>query len=106
MAFFSRNYPQAYLDSAEITVWVLRQGMKVEEVPVEMRSAEHSSVGSILGVVHAVRACLAMLIDWIRKHPPKKPLPRVSGLTPEQQLALEDDYNQRCIDYARANLPL
>jgi sugar phosphate isomerase/epimerase len=49
---------------------------------------------------------LAMLVEWVRKHPPKKPLPKVSGLTPQQQLALEDDYNQRCIDYTRANLPL
>ena len=49
---------------------------------------------------------LAMLIDWVRKHPPKKPLPRTSGLTPEQRLALEDECNQKCIDYARANLPL
>lgn len=48
---------------------------------------------------------LAMLIDWVRKHPPRKPLPRTSGLTPAQQLALEDDLNQRSIDYARANLP-
>lgn len=49
---------------------------------------------------------LAMLVDWIRKNPPKHPLPRTSGLTPEQTLALEDELNDRCIDYARANLPL
>ena len=49
---------------------------------------------------------LAMLIDWVRNHPPKKPLPRTSGLTPAQHLALEDACNQQCIDYARANLPL
>jgi 3-oxoisoapionate decarboxylase len=49
---------------------------------------------------------LAMLIDWVRKHPPKKPLPRVSGLSAQQQLALEDECNQKCIDYARASLPL
>lgn len=48
---------------------------------------------------------LAMLIAWVRNHPPKKPLPRTSGLTPEQVLALEDELNQRSIDYARANLP-
>ena len=48
---------------------------------------------------------LAMLISWIRNHPLRKPLPRTSGLTPEQQLALEDKLNQQCIDYARANLP-
>ena len=48
---------------------------------------------------------LAMLIDWVRKNPPKKALPKTSGLTPEQQLALEDELNQRSIDWARANLP-
>jgi 3-oxoisoapionate decarboxylase len=48
---------------------------------------------------------LAMLVNWIRQHPPKQPLPRTSGLTPVQQLALEDELNQRCIDYARAHLP-
>lgn len=48
---------------------------------------------------------LAMLVDWVRKNPPRKPLPKTSGLTPEQQLALEDELNQRSIDYARAHLP-
>ena len=48
---------------------------------------------------------LAMLISWIRNHPPKKPLPSTSGLTPEQHLALEDQLNQQCIDYARAKFP-
>jgi sugar phosphate isomerase/epimerase len=49
---------------------------------------------------------LAMLIDWVREHPPKHPLPRITGLTPQQQLALEDECNQKCIDYARENLPV
>jgi sugar phosphate isomerase/epimerase len=48
---------------------------------------------------------LAMLVEWVRKHPPKKPLPKISGLTSEQVLALEDELNQRSIDYARAHLP-
>jgi 3-oxoisoapionate decarboxylase len=48
---------------------------------------------------------LAKLVQWIRTHPPKKPLPMTSGLTPQQQLALEDKLNQQCIDYARAHLP-
>ena len=48
---------------------------------------------------------LAMLIGWVRQHPPKKPLPKTSGLTPAQVLVLEDELNQRSIDYARANLP-
>lgn len=49
---------------------------------------------------------LAMLVDWVRKHPPTKPLPKISGLTDEQRLAFEDRCNDQCIDYARANLPL
>ena len=48
---------------------------------------------------------LAMLVDWVRKNPPRKPLPKTSGLTPEGVLALEDELNQRSIDWARANLP-
>ncbi len=48
---------------------------------------------------------LAMLVNWIRQNPPKKPLPKTSGLTPDQVLALEDELNERSIDYARANLP-
>jgi len=80
--FFSRNYPQAYLDSAEITVWVLRQGMTVEETPVEMHPAEHSSIGSLLGVIHAVRVCLALIIDRMEKKFPEAPpaqMPRKEG---------------------------
>ena len=49
---------------------------------------------------------LAKLVEWIHENPPKHPLPKTSGLTPKQRLALEDIYNQRSIDYARANLPL
>jgi glycosyltransferase involved in cell wall biosynthesis len=75
IAFFSRNYPQAYLDSAEITVWLLRQGMRVVEVPALMRTAEHSSIGSIRGVTHSMRVCLALLIDRIEKKFPETPPP-------------------------------
>ena len=48
---------------------------------------------------------LAMLIAWIKNNPPKVPLPRTSGLSPEGVLALEDRLNQQSIDYARAYLP-
>jgi sugar phosphate isomerase/epimerase len=48
---------------------------------------------------------LALLVGWIRDHPPKKPLPRTSGLSPAEVLALEDKLNRQCIDYARAHFP-
>jgi len=63
LTFFARHYPQSYLDSPEITVWMLRQGMRVAEVPVEMNEADHSSIGSIKGVFHSMRVCVALLID-------------------------------------------
>jgi len=48
---------------------------------------------------------VARLVDWVRKHPPKRPLPSTDGLSAEGVLVLEDECNQRCIDYARASLP-
>jgi sugar phosphate isomerase/epimerase len=49
---------------------------------------------------------LARVLDIVRKNPPKRPLPRMTGLSPEAQVKAEDDYNQKCIDYARKNLDL
>ncbi|MEZ5393253.1 MAG: hypothetical protein R2724_10345 [Bryobacterales bacterium] len=40
----------------------------------------------------------------MRKNPPKKPLRRISGLTPAERLKLQDDLNQQCIDYAPGEL--
>lgn len=73
IAFFSRHYPQSYLDSSEITVWAAKQGMNICEMPTEMRPAEHSSVGSIIGVLHTLRMCLAILIDRMEKRFPEQP---------------------------------
>jgi sugar phosphate isomerase/epimerase len=48
---------------------------------------------------------LAKVMNEVRKKP-KKPLPSMAGLTPEQQLKAEDDYNNQCIAYAKANLAM
>jgi sugar phosphate isomerase/epimerase len=48
---------------------------------------------------------LAMLVAWVRNNPPKVPLPKTAGLSPQGVLALEDKLNQQSIDYARAYLP-
>jgi sugar phosphate isomerase/epimerase len=44
---------------------------------------------------------LAKILSIVRKNPPKKPLPRVTGLSPEAAVKLEDDNNLKCIEYAR-----
>ncbi|MBV9226285.1 MAG: TIM barrel protein [Acidobacteriaceae bacterium] len=49
---------------------------------------------------------LAKVLELVRKNPPKSPLPRTSGLTTEQQIKAEDDYNRQSIAYARQNLNL
>ncbi len=49
---------------------------------------------------------LAAVFALVKKNKPKKPLPKITGLTPEAQVKLEDDYNNQCIAYARQNLAL
>jgi sugar phosphate isomerase/epimerase len=49
---------------------------------------------------------LAKVLALVKKNRPKKPLPRITGLSPEAQIKAEDDYNLQCIAYARQNLAL
>jgi len=47
---------------------------------------------------------LARVLQLVRDNPPKKPLPKLAGLSPADQVKAEDNYNQMCVDYARKNL--
>jgi sugar phosphate isomerase/epimerase len=49
---------------------------------------------------------LAHTLMLVKTHPPKRPLPRLTGLAPEAQLTLEDACISRSITYARDNLRL
>jgi len=49
---------------------------------------------------------LAKVLNLVRKNRPKAPLPRVTALSREEQLKLEDEGNLKCIAYARQNLDL
>jgi sugar phosphate isomerase/epimerase len=49
---------------------------------------------------------LAQALAMVRKHGSKQALPRVSGLTAEKKLELEDDNVRRCLVYARKELEL
>ena len=49
---------------------------------------------------------LARMLTRIRTHQPRAPLPRITGLDPQQRRALEDDLVNRSIDYARERLGL
>jgi sugar phosphate isomerase/epimerase len=47
---------------------------------------------------------VAMTWGLVHRNPPKEPLPQISKLSAAAQLQAEDQYNQRCIDYARTSL--
>jgi sugar phosphate isomerase/epimerase len=49
---------------------------------------------------------LAKVLALVRKNKPKKPLPRMTGLSPDAQVKAEDDYNAQCIAYAKQNLDM
>jgi sugar phosphate isomerase/epimerase len=49
---------------------------------------------------------VAHLMEIVEKNPPKKPLPRTTGLDAEGRKKLEEENNLACIRYARANLGL
>jgi 3-oxoisoapionate decarboxylase len=49
---------------------------------------------------------LATVLTLVKKNRPRKPLPRVTGLSAEAAVKLEDDCNVQCIAYARQNLGL
>jgi sugar phosphate isomerase/epimerase len=49
---------------------------------------------------------LARIMAAVKANPPKAPLPRISGLTPEGRLALEVELARRSIEYARTHLAL
>ncbi len=49
---------------------------------------------------------LAGVIMMTRRNRPKTPLPRITGLNPEEQVKAEDEYNRKCIEYARQKLEL
>jgi sugar phosphate isomerase/epimerase len=49
---------------------------------------------------------VARMMEIVEKNPPKKPLPRTTGLDPAAKKTLEEGYNLACIRYARENLGL
>jgi 3-oxoisoapionate decarboxylase len=49
---------------------------------------------------------LAHTLMMVKAHPPQRPLPRLTGLTPEAQLTLETECIARSIEFARNHLSL
>ena len=49
---------------------------------------------------------LARVMSIVHKNRPKSPLPRITGLSAAERVKLEDQYNLKCIEYARQTLNL
>jgi sugar phosphate isomerase/epimerase len=49
---------------------------------------------------------LARTLSLVRAHAPSRPLPRISGLTPAEQLQAEDENIRRCLAFGRGRLGL
>ena len=49
---------------------------------------------------------VAMTMAMVKRNRPRKPLPRIAGLSAMEQVKAEDGYNRRCIEYARKHLDL
>src|SRR5271165_2155411 len=49
---------------------------------------------------------VARIVKLVRDNPPKSPLPRISSMSPAEQVKAEEDYNAKCIAYAHAHLDL
>jgi sugar phosphate isomerase/epimerase len=49
---------------------------------------------------------LARTLTWVRRNKPAQPLPRVRGMSPEQQLAEEDKNVRKCLAYAGKQLEM
>jgi len=74
IGFFARHYPESYLgDTVEALVLAARHGLRVREVPAQMREARHSSIGNIKGLFHTFCIGLAILVDRIEKKFPDVP---------------------------------
>ena len=49
---------------------------------------------------------LARTLNLVRRHKPRQPLPRIQGLSKDQQLELEEKNVQKCLAYAKEQLKL
>jgi sugar phosphate isomerase/epimerase len=99
-----------FLDMKKI-VAVLRQARPEVRFNLEMITRDPLKVPCLTGKFWATMAKvpgrkLAESLAMVRKHASKQPLPRVTGLSPEGKLDLEERHVRQCLEYARKELGL
>lgn len=99
---------EGYLDLPRI-VTVLRRANPAIRFNIEMITRDPLSVPCLAESYWTTlpdlpAAELARAMKAVRANRPPRPLPRISGLPPAEQLRAEDEHNRRCVEFARARL--
>ena len=65
--FFSKDYHSDYPEPESI-MFMLKRGMKVVEIPVEMRERQGgvSSIDFKYSIYYMIKVSLAIFIEWLR----------------------------------------
>src|SRR5262249_15496213 len=101
---------EGFLDLAKI-VSILREARPETQFSLEMITRDPLQVPCLTAKYWAALEDLtgrqlARTLAMVRQHKPRRPLPRVTHLPRQEQLALEEKNVQACLAYAKKHLGL
>jgi len=69
LSLFAVDYPHGYLETIEATVMAVRYGLRIEEVPVQMRerTSGRSSLTTSISLFYTVKVVIAVFISIFRR---------------------------------------
>ena len=69
LSLFAVDYPHGYLETIEATVMAVRYGLRIEEVPVQMRerTSGRSSLTTSISLYYTVKVVIAVFISMFRR---------------------------------------
>ncbi len=69
LSLFAVDYPHGYLETIEATVMAVRYGLRIEEVPVQMRerTSGSSSLTTSISLFYTVKVVIAVFISIFRR---------------------------------------
>jgi sugar phosphate isomerase/epimerase len=99
---------EGFLDLPAMVAALRRANPKIR-FNLEMITRDPLSVPCLSSMYYATMPelpaqTLAQALHQLRVHPPSRPLPRTSGLSREQQVALEEAHNKRCFGWAQSQI--
>jgi glycosyltransferase involved in cell wall biosynthesis len=69
LSLFAVDYPHGYLETIEATVMAVRYGLRIEEVPVQMRerTSGRSSLTTSISLFYTIKVVIAVFISMFRR---------------------------------------